>query len=313
MVILTQGSVIHKGEVMSETVSTEGNFSENKPRVTGFKRFKRAFFSRGLVIFGSVIILLVLFTAIFAPWISPHDPYETNLMGQFLKSSLEHPMGTDYLGRDILSRIIYGARTSLIVGLVVIGISTVIGMTLGLVAAYFGGKTNTIIMRAIDAQMAIPSILLALTISALLGGGLHNVVIALSVSGIPPYARMMCGQALSIKENDYVTASRAIGSGNLRIMFRHIAPNCFPILIVMMTMRLGRTIIAEAGLSFLGVGIKPPGASWGAMIRDGFNYVFTEPTLSLFPGIVIMLTVFAYNMVGDGLRDALDPRLRGTI
>ena len=298
---------------MSEAVSKKSNFSENKPSVSGFRRFRKAFLGRGLVVFGMVIIVIVLFAALFAPWISPHDPYETDLLSQHLGSSLEYPMGTDYLGRDILSRIIYGARTSLVAGLLSVIFASVIGMTLGLVAAYFGGKTNTIIMRTIDAQMAIPSILLALTISALLGGGLHNVVIALSISGIPPYARMMCGQALSIKENDYVLASHAIGSSNLRTMFKHIAPNCFPPLIVMMTMRLGRNIIAEAGLSFLGVGINPPGASWGSMIRDGFNYVFTEPTLSLFPGIVIMLTVFAYNMVGDGLRDALDPRLRGSI
>jgi ABC-type dipeptide/oligopeptide/nickel transport system permease subunit len=142
---------------------------------------------------------------------------------------------------------------------------------------------------------------------------MRNIIIALGFGMIPPYARMMCGQALSVKEIDYVTASRAMGASNLRIMFGHIAPNCFPPLIVMMTMMIGRAILAEAGLSFLGVGIQPPGAAWGAMVNDGYNHLFTEPLLSFFPGISIMLTVFAFNMVGDGLRDALDPRLRGTL
>lgn len=298
---------------MSESVNTEKKFVEEAPRVSTFKRFSRVFLSRGLVLFGFIVILVLLFTAVFSPWIAPYDPYDTILTDKFIKPGLEHPLGTDYLGRDLLSRIIYGSRTSLIIGLVVIFASSVIGMTLGLLAAFFGGKVYAVIMRAIDTLMSIPPIMLALAIASLLGGGLTNVVIALSIAMIPPYARMMCGQAISVKENDYITASRAIGSSNVRIMFKHIAPNCFPPLIVMMTMMMGRAILAEAGLSFLGVGVEPPAAAWGAMVNDGYNYLFTEPLLSFFPGIAIMLTVFAFNMVGDGLRDALDPRLRGTI
>ncbi|MBW1766505.1 MAG: ABC transporter permease [Deltaproteobacteria bacterium] len=270
---------------MAETVIDKNEFSEKSPREIGFKRFIRVFFGRGLVIFGAIVIIILIIAAVFAPWVAPYDPYDTNLKDKFIKLGIEHPLGTDYLGRDVLSRIIYGSRTSLIVGLVAVGFTL----------------------------MSIPPIMLALAIASLLGGGLKNVVIALAVSFIPPYARMMCGQALHIKENDYVMASRSIGARDLRIMFIHIAPNCFPPLIVMMTMQMGRAILAEAGLSFLGIGIEPPGAAWGAMVNEGYQYLFTEPLLSFFPGIAIMLVVFSFNMVGDGLRDALDPRLRGTL
>jgi ABC-type dipeptide/oligopeptide/nickel transport system permease subunit len=168
-------------------------------------------------------------------------------------------------------------------------------------------------MRLIDALMTFPMILLALTIAAVLGGGLRNVILALGVSLVPPYARLMCGQALTVKQNDYVTAGRAMGAGNFRIMLNHVAPNCFPPLIVLMTMMMGSAILAEAGLSFLGIGINPPGAAWGAMVSEGYRYLLTNPVLSFAPGLAIMIVVFAFNMVGDGLRDALDPRLRGTI
>jgi ABC-type dipeptide/oligopeptide/nickel transport system permease subunit len=212
-----------------------------------------------------------------------------------------------------LSRIIYGSRTSLLVGIVAIFIAAAVGMLLGLIAGYFGGFTNTLIMRFIDALMTFPMILLALTIAAVLGGGLKNVVLALGVSLISPYARLMRGQAVSVKENDYVMAGRSIGASNIRIMLTYIAPNCFPPLIVLMTMMMGSAILAEAGLSFLGIGINPPGAAWGAMVSEGYRYLLTNPILSFAPGLAIMLIVFAFNMVGDGLRDALDPRLRGTI
>ena len=225
----------------------------------------------------------------------------------------DHLLGTDTLGRDTLSRIIYGSRTSLIVGIVAIFVASFIGNVLGLIAGYFGGKTYTIIMRFIDALMTFPMILLALTIAAVLGGGLKNIVIALGISMIPPYARLMCGQVLHIKQNDYVTASHAIGASNVRVMLRHVAPNCFPPLIVLMTMMIGGAILAEAGLSFLGIGINPPGAAWGAMVSEGYRYLLTTPILSFAPGLAIMLVVFAFNMAGDGLRDALDPRLRGTL
>ena len=188
-----------------------------------------------------------------------------------------------------------------------------IGMILGLTAGYFGGLTYAIIMRFIDALMSLPMLMLALAIAALLGGGLGNVIIALGIGLLATYARLMCGQVLSVKENEYVIALRSMGASNKRIMFRHIVPNCLPPLIVMMTMQIGAAILIEASLSFLSIGIKPPIAAWGAMVSDGYQHLITSPVLSFAPGLSIMIVVFSFNMVGDGLRDALDPRLRGTL
>ena len=187
------------------------------------------------------------------------------------------------------------------------------GVILGLVAGYFDGITNMIIMRCMDALMGFPMLLLALVIAAVLGSGIQNVIIALSVATLPGYARVMHGLTLSLRENDYVLAQWAMGSSNMRTMLLHILPNAFPTLIVLMTMQLGNLILAEAGLSFIGIGIEPPGAAWGAMVNDGYNYLKTNPALSFAPCIAIMAVVFAFNMVGDGLRDALDPRLRGLL
>jgi peptide/nickel transport system permease protein len=283
------------------------------PRVSAFKRFRRVFFSRKIVIFGLVIISLLIITSIFAPVIAPYNPYKQHLDQLLLQPSREHILGTDAIGRDTLSRIIYGARVSLIVGITAIIVAGTVGMSLGLVAGYFGGMTYSIIMRCVDALMSLPMMVLVLVIAAMLGGGLKNVVIALGVSGISMYARMMCGQTLSVRENDYIMASRTMGSSDIRIMLSHLLPNCFPPIIVLMTMQMGTMILAEAGLSFLGVGVQPPTASWGAMVTDGYRYLFTNPILSFAPGLAVMLVVFAFNMVGDGLRDALDPKLRGRI
>ena len=298
---------------MEQNVLHITGFDEAPPRVSAFKRFSRVFLRRKVVAFGLIIISMLIVVAIFAPWIAPYDPYELDLKNIRAEPGRAHLLGTDTLGRDTLTRIMYGSRTSLIIGVVAIGVAATIGMSLGLVAGYFGGIVQTLIMRFIDAMMSIPMILLALTISALLGPGLKNIVIALGVSMIPPYARLMCGQAMSVKQHDFVAFARAIGASDVRIMAQHIAPNCFPPLIVLMTMTLGHAILAEAGLSFLGVGINPPNAAWGAMVSDGYRYLLTSPVLSLAPGVAIMLTVFAFNMVGDGLRDAMDPRLRGRL
>jgi peptide/nickel transport system permease protein len=283
------------------------------PRVTEWRRFTRVFFGRPLVIFGFVVILLLVIVAFLAPVFAPYDPYVPDLENRLSKISASHWLGTDTIGRDTFSRVIYGTRTSLLIGLVAIGIAASIGMTLGLVAGYYGGWVYTIIMRIIDAVMAFPMMLLALVIAALLGGGMVNVIIALGVSMTPSYARLMSAQVMSLKQTDYVMAERSLGAGSFRIMVRHIFPNCLPPQIVLVTMMLGATILAEAGLSFLGVGIEPPTAAWGAMVSEGREYLITDPVLSIAPGAAIMLVVFAFNMVGDGLRDALDPRLRGII
>ncbi|MFC1820801.1 ABC transporter permease, partial [Thermodesulfobacteriota bacterium] len=266
-----------------------------------------------VVIFGSIMILILLTCAVIPHWIAPYDPVKQDLMNILQKPSRKHLLGTDALGRDTFSRIIYGARTAMIIATCALSISVVAGTILGMTAGYFGGMTYTIIMRFIDALMAFPGILLTLSIAALLGGGIKMVIIALGVGRTPMYARVMCGQTMSIKENDYVLAAKSLGSGQLRIMFRHVLPNAFPPMIVMMTIAIGMTIMMEAGLSFLGIGISEPTIAWGSLVNDGYRYLLSHPTLCFSPGVAIGLAVYSFNMVGDGLRDALDPRLRGVL
>ncbi len=298
---------------MSQQTAIIQEFAEIQPHVGEFRRIVRVMASRKVVVIGFVIIVLMVIMAAFAPWLAPYDPNLTSLPEALQQPSTTHLLGTDSLGRDTLSRIIYGSRASLLVGIVSITIAASIGMALGLIAGYFGGMTYTIIMRFIDALMAFPMILMALVLAAILGGGLGNVMIAIGIALTTIYARLMCGQVLFIKENDYVLAARAQGASNLFTMLRHILPNCLPPLIVLVTMQMGSAILAEAGLSFLGIGITPPDPAWGAMVSNGYKYLLDLPVLSFAPGIAIMLVVFAFNMVGDGLRDALDPRLRGTL
>jgi len=298
---------------MSEIDTSAESTTQTLSGVSEFHRFRRVFLSRGVVGFGLVIILLLILTAIFAPWLAPYDPYEQHLDQHLLQPSKAHLLGTDPFGRDTLSRLIYGSRNSLSIGIVSVMIAALLGIVIGLVAGYFKGWVNTVLMRFIDSLMCFPMILLALIIASMFGGGLMNVMIAVGVALLPGYARVMCAQVLSAKESDYILAERAAGASNMRIMFRHILPNCFPPLIVLVTMQLGAAILAEAGLSFLGIGVKPPAAAWGTMVSDGRTYLVSNPILSFVPGGAIMLVVFAFNMVGDGLRDALDPRLRGVI
>lgn len=278
-----------------------------------WKRLVRVFLRRKLAVVGLALIVVMVLVAIFAPLIAPYDPYATDPENKLQHPSSEHWLGTDSVGRDTLSRCIYGARTSLVVGVSAVFLGAIIGQFLGLVAGFFGGWVSNVIMRLIDAMMAIPMIVLALVISSVLGGGAKNVIIALAIGGIPGQCRMMCAQALSVKQNDYVLAGRTIGIGTVRTMLRHVYPNAFAPCLVLMTIGMGATILAEAGLSFLGAGINPPTAAWGSMIKEGYGFLLTNPELSIAPGIFIMLVVFGFNMFGDGLRDALDPRLRGTI
>lgn len=296
---------------MKET--NERSFAETKPPVSETRRFIRVFFGRKLIIIGTVIILLLILTAIFAPLIAPYNPYQVNTSASLLNASHAHPLGTDSIGRDTLSRLVYGSRTSLLVGLISVSIAGILGITLGLIAGYFGGITYTIIMRGMDTLMSLPIILLALVITAALGGGIYNLMIALGISISPIYARVACAECLSIKQNEYVLAARAIGVKPINIMLRHILPNGFAALLVMMTMQLGFAILSESSLSFLGLGATPPQAAWGAMVSAGYPFLKSNPLLSFAPGMAIILVVFAFNMVGDGLRDTLDPRLRGSL
>jgi peptide/nickel transport system permease protein len=311
---LIPGYVIDKRTpVMRENMATPQEIAEATPRVSEWRRFVRVFFNRPVVVFGFIVILAFVIMAIFAPLLAPYDPYETSPYESLMQPCWEHPLGTDLNGRDTLSRLIYGSQTSLIIGIVTVGVGAIVGMTIGLVAGYFGGWVNAISMRAMDTLMAFPMILLALAIAAMLGGGLKNIIFALSIASLPINARVMHGQVLSVNETDYIMAGHAMGASSKRIMLRHIVPNCFPPLIVLMTMSIGMIILAEAGLSFLGIGIEPPTAAWGAMVNEGYIFLLTNPVLSFAPGIAIMLVVLAFNMVGDGLRDALDPKLRGII
>ena len=298
---------------LAQAANTTTEFSEIAPHTSEWKRVFKVFIGRPLPVVGLAIMVILILSAALAPWIAPYDPYKMNFKDKLLPPSIHHIFGTDTLGRDTLSRIIYGSRNSLMVGLVVISISGTAGIILGLLAGYRGGKTNTIIMRAMDVWMAIPVIVLALIIASLLGGGIKNVIIALGIGMVPGPTRLMCGVTLSTRQNDYIIAGRSMGASNTRMMFRHILPNAFPPLLVMLTVGVGSAILMEAGLSFLGIGINPPGAAWGSMVSDGYKFLLTAPVLAISPGIAIMLVVFSFNMVGDGLRDALDPRLRGLL
>jgi peptide/nickel transport system permease protein len=298
---------------MARKSTTIQEFTEAPPRVNEWRRFSRVFFQRKLVIFGLVILAILVISAIFAPLLTPYDPYVGDLNESLAQPSWQHLLGTDIQGRDTLCRLIYGARTALIVGFATTLFSAVMGIVLGLMAGYFGGIISMVIMRVMDALMGFPMLLLALLLSAVLGSGIQNVIIALAIAMLPGYARVMNGLTLSVRENDYILAERAMGSDNQRIMLRHVMPNTLPPMIVLVTLQLGSVILAEAGLSFLGIGIRPPGAAWGSMVYDGYRFLLSNPVLSFAPGLAIMLVVFAFNMVGDGLRDALDPRLRGIL
>ncbi len=284
-----------------------------KPRFNELKRFSRVFFGRGLVVFGTIVIIVFLIASVFGGWIAPYDPNLSNLDEDLAPPSTSHLLGTDNIGRDTLSRLIVGARTSLFVGVIALSIAAILGMALGMIAGYFGGIINAFIMRIVDVIMSFPMIVAALLIAGILGGGILNVMIAIGISMIPGYARLMCGMVQSAKEADYVMAEQSLGTSNFRLMLRHILPNCFPPILVMATMNIGVAILSEAGLSYLGIGLRPPAPSWGSMVSYGYAYLTTDPLLSFAPGLCIMAVVFAFNMVGDGLRDALDPRLRGVL
>lgn len=288
-------------------------WEKSEKKYSEFRRTLAVFFGRPLPVAGLIIVAIFVLITIFGPLFAPYDPLEIDVMNSLAHPNSTHLLGTDEIGRDTLSRLIYGARTSMFIGIVVITASCAIGVLLGLIAANAGSITHHIIMRLTDGLMAFPSIILALLIAGLLGGGLQNVIIALTVGMIAPVIRITCGTGLSIKENDYVTAAKSMGASNFNIMITEILPNCFAPILVMMTMGIGATILAEAGLSFLGVGITPPTPVWGRMVNDGYKFLLTNPELSIAPGLAVMLVVFGFNMMGDGLRDALDPRLRGVI
>lgn len=263
-----------------------------------------------LAAFSLIVIILIIVCAVFANFICRYDPYAQSLKDRLLFPSFKHPLGTDELGRDTLTRVIYGARISLTIGLVPTMISMIIGTFLGLIAGYFGGKIDFAIMRFADIMLAFPSLLLAMVVMYTMGGGLVNIFIALSLVNWASTSRVIRSETLSLSKKEYVEAAKSMGVGNAAIIFRHILPNCIPTLVVLFTLSIPSSILSESSLSFLGVGAQPPTASWGLMVVNAKKYLFTNPVLVLAPSIAIMIVVLAFNFLGDGLRDVLDPYLK---
>ncbi len=260
--------------------------------------------------FGMFIIGLLFFCAIFADVIAPYGIDDQNLANSLVKPNSEFWFGTDNFGRDIFSRIIHGSRISLQVGFVAVSISMIVGGALGAIAGFFGGRLDNIIMRSMDILLAIPSILLAISIVSALGPGLINVMIAVGISSIPSYSRIVRASVITLKDQEFVEAARAVGTSNFRIITKHIIPNALAPIIVQATLGVAGAILSAAGLSFIGLGIQPPTPEWGSMLSAGRQFIRDYPHISMYPGLVIMITIFGLNLFGDGLRDALDPRLK---
>lgn len=289
---------------------SSNDFATRPPRSLFHDAWRRLFASwNGRI--GLVLITFTVLIGILAPVVDPYDPtIDSNLALSRKAPSLAHPFGTDRLGRDVMRRVIHGTRISLLIGFVVVITSSVVGATLGLLAGYFGKFLDTLIMRLMDILLAFPAILLAIAIVAVRGPGIFNTIVAVAVVGIPGYARVVRSMVLSLRERDYVSAARMVGVRDSRIMFLHILPNSLSPLIVQMTLGVGGAILFAAALGFLGLGVQPPVPEWGAMISDSIPFLRQAPHMVFFPGMAIMLTVLGFNLLGDGLRDALDPQLR---
>jgi peptide/nickel transport system permease protein len=272
--------------------------------------FIKKLFRNKTAVIGFVIIVVVIFMAIFAPVLSPNDPTEVNLTKVCLKPGIDgHILGTDEYGRDLFSRVIYGSRISIVVGVGATLLGAFLGILLGLVSGYKGGVIDTIIMRIMDGMFAFPFTLLAIILMTVLGSGVNNVIFAIGIANIPYYARIVRGQVLIVKEEDYCQAVKALGASNYKIIKDHILPNIASPVIVYATLNIAGTIISEAGLSFLGLGIQPPTASWGNILKSGKDYLLTSPHIATFSGLAILITVIGFNLFGDGVRDALDPKM----
>lgn len=284
-----------------------------KQRLAQIKKRFKVFFNRGIL---SMICFFVMIffvaVALLAPVITKYGPYEQN-SDAYLDPSPEHLLGTDRLGRDVFSRLAFGARISLLASLCSSLVAASIGLILGLIAGYFEGFVSQVIMRLTDAELSIPPLVLTLVLSILFGDGVSGVVLVIGISLVPTYIRLVYGLVLSQKKNDYVLAAKLIGQPNRMILMRHILPNCFPSLIVLFTMNLGTAMMLEASMSYLGIGIVPPTPTWGGMVADSYEALIIHPMLAILPGLCIIVVVVAFNILGDGLRDALDPRLRGKL
>lgn len=270
----------------------------------------RAFNTNKTSWFGLGVFLLVVALAVLAPWIAPHDPIEQDIFSRLQGPSAEYPLGTDYFGRCILSRLLHGARYSLVIGVVATLIAMLIGSAIGILSGWYGGRFDVITMQAMDVLLAFPALILGLIIVAMLGPTLSNIIIAIALTSIPAFARIARAPTIAVKEREFVEACRALGYSDARIMFLHILPNIFAEVLVMSSLWLASAIRTEASLAFIGLGLRPPTPTWGGMIREGFENILDSYWMALAPGIAILIVVFALNLLGDGLRDVLDPQSR---
>lgn len=283
-------------------------------RSSKFKGFKNTFFSRGVISYAALIIIaMFLFSALLTPILTPYGPNDMNLRASLAQPSVKHLLGCDLHGRDVVTRLLYGARVSLTVSVFSCIIGAIFGMGLGLIAGYTDGALSTIIMRYVDVQLAIPPMLFTITIGIIVGHSIFGLIFALSFGMLPSYIRLMYGLVLSLKQSDYITALKFANVKIRKIIVKHLLPNAFPTMMVTFTMNLGGTIMQESTLSFLGIGIQQPTATWGSMVADGYQYMFDRPQLAFAPGLCLLLVVLAFNIAGDSLRDAIDPRLRGKL
>ena len=297
-------SVAPADQLLPKAASQPGRRSE---LLQTWQRFR----ANRMSLVGLVLIVLLVLIAIFAPLIAPYDPIEDIFRGvRGVGPSWEHPFGYDHLGRDLLSRVIFGSRVALLVGLVATGISVLVGIVIGAVAGYFGGWVDTLLSRLIDTLMAFPIIALLVVLAAVLGPSLVTTIVVIGFTGWARFARVVRADVMSLKQQDFVTAARAVGVRDWRIIWRHLLPNVMGPVIVLASLGIGGIIILESALSFLGLGIRPPNPSWGGTLADGRAFILRFPHIAFFPGLMIVITVLAFNFLGDGLRDAFDPRNR---
>jgi len=281
-----------------------GEATQGRIRRVADSRLLSRFVHDRVAMVGTAFLLLLVAAAVFAPWIAPHSP-TANFPQLSAGPSAHHWLGTDDIGRDILSRIIYGARISLEASTLIVLLALVVSLPVGLIAGYFGGIGDNVLMRIMDAMFAFPPLLAAITVASLLGKSLHNEIIAISITFVPGFARVIRGQVLTVREETYIEASRSVGAGPVRMITRHVLPNVASPLIVQGALALGYALLADAGLSFLGLGVPPPAPSWASMVNEAYGFVFSDPWATIIPGVAIALTVLSFNLVGDGLRDAL--------
>lgn len=299
---------------VTEKTMEERKLEKKKRKQNAAREMIRVFFGRGLyakICLGIVVAFILI--AIFCPLLTPYSPYEQSLKDQFQTSNANHWLGTDQLGRDLMTRLMYGARISLVTGLVSSVWGALIGVTLGLIAGYSRGFLQHFIMRCVDAQLSIPSIIFTMILIPVVGASILGIGFVIGLSSIPGYVRNIYAQILSLREQDYVTAAHLVGQRSHKILIRHLLPNVFPIIIISFTVSVGAAIMAEAGLAYLGVGLNPPLPAWGSMVSEGYIYLTIHPHLAMYPGFCLMLLIISLSIVGDGLRDALDPKLRGKI